>query len=204
LASEHVCLHQSSSAAQHPTFPQQLPAQSGYIPSQQSQHHLILFGTPCFDYQTAHKRNIGGLVARLCHPALRPALPEMRLLDVRTLQLRTFYGDAIPKYAVLSHNWFLDSEEVTFQQIQTPDACRNVRGFRKIELLCEQAQRDGYDNAWIDTCCIDKSNSSELSEAINSMFAWYAQASICYAFLADVEQIRGDNFLESRWWSRAW
>jgi hypothetical protein len=69
----------------------------------------------------------------------------MRLLDVRTLQLRTFYGDAIPNYAIMPHNWFQEGEEVTFQHIQTPDACRSVQGFRKIELLCEQVQKDGHD-----------------------------------------------------------
>ncbi|KAH7081401.1 heterokaryon incompatibility protein-domain-containing protein [Paraphoma chrysanthemicola] len=127
----------------------------------------------------------------------------MRLLDVRTLKLHTFYGDAVPQYTILSHTWLQDVDEVTFQQIQTPQSCEDMKGFRKIKLLCEQTQKDGFGYAWIDTCCIDKSNHSELSEAINSMFAWYQHSSLCYAYLADIDE-KTDDFLDSRWWSRAW
>jgi len=129
---------------------------------------------------------------------------EMRLLDVNTLKLHTFYGDAIPRYAILSHNWLQDDEEITFQQIQDPDTCRHKQGFRKIELLCEQAQRDDWRYAWIDTACIDKTNSSELSEAINSMFAWYRRAEVCYAYLADISDDAHKSYWNSRWWTRAW
>jgi hypothetical protein len=63
--------------------------------------------------------------------------------------------------------------------------------------------KDGYKYAWIDTCCIDKSNSSELSEAINSMFAWYQNSAVCYAYLMDIDR-NTDDLLRSRWWTRAW
>ena len=46
--------------------------------------------------------------------------------------------------------------------------------------------KDGLSHAWIDTCCIDKSSSAELSEAINSMYTWYEVAQVCYAYLEDV------------------
>jgi hypothetical protein len=126
----------------------------------------------------------------------------MRLLNVDTLKLHTYYGDWIPRYAILSHNWLQDDEEVTFQQIQEPAACQGMKGFQKIKSLCGQAKKDFYKYVWIDTCCIDKSNSTELSEAINSMFAWYKQAHVCYAYLADING--EDDFVRSRWWSRAW
>jgi hypothetical protein len=134
----------------------------------------------------------------------------MRLLEVYTLKLHTFYGADIPRYVILSHNWGRDDEEVTFAQIQFPATCRHIRGYGKIKLLCDQAQRDGYQYAWIDTCCIDKSNSSELSEAINSMFSWYQRSDKCYAYLADIDLEHQDPWggrhvlLESRWWKRAW
>lgn len=128
----------------------------------------------------------------------------MRLLNVETLELQTFYGDAIPRYAILSHNWLQDHEEVTFEQIQNPDRYRRKQGFRKIELLCDQARLDNYQYAWIDTCCIDKANYSELSEAINSMFAWYRQAGVCYAYLPDIYEDVRSGYLASRWWTRAW
>lgn len=127
----------------------------------------------------------------------------MRLLNVHTLELRTFYGDAIPHYAILSHNWLRDSDEVSFQQIQHPERCKDILGYRKAELLCDQAKKDGYAYAWIDTCCIDKTNSSELSEAINSMFEWYRRSRVCYAYLGDIDH-PSDDILSSRWWTRAW
>ena len=79
----------------------------------------------------------------------------------------------------------------------------------KVRKACEIARQDGYRYIWVDSCCIDKTSSSELSEAINSMFNWYRDAQICYAFLADVpseEDVRaeGSKFRESRWFKRAW
>lgn len=77
-------------------------------------------------------------------------------------------------------------------------------------MCCEQAQRDGLHYAWVYTCCIDKRSSSELSEAINSMFNWYSCASVCYAYLADVYNHGDDNndildaFSHSRWFTRGW
>lgn len=68
---------------------------------------------------------------------------------------------------------------------------------------CHRALQDGFQYVWIDTCCIDKSSSAELSEAINSMFRWYQESKICYAFLSDVADGR-TLFHESRWFSRGW
>lgn len=130
----------------------------------------------------------------------------MRLLDVQTYELHTFYGDKIPRYAILSHTWLRDDKEVTFTHLQsrTSTAWSHLPGARKIRLTCRQAAQDGCSWAWIDTCCIDKTNSSELSEAINSMFVWYKQAEVCYAYLTDIDRSRCDDFLNSRWWTRAW
>jgi hypothetical protein len=61
-------------------------------------------------------------------------------------------------------------------------------GFKKIEATCRIALKQGIEYAWIDTCCIDKSSSAELSEAINSMFAWYRDSAVCYAWLSDFER----------------
>ena len=139
---------------------------------------------------------------------------SMRLINVHTKKLKTFYNEKIPPYAILSHMWLADEEEVTYTQMQTPDAYRHMLGFRKIEFLCQQARDDGYEWAWMDTCSIDKTSSAELSEAINSMFAWYRDAKVCYAYLADVVvEVEEDpsehdpdaaGWLASRWWSRAW
>jgi hypothetical protein len=77
-------------------------------------------------------------------------------------------------------------------------------GFQKIEYTCHQAIQDGLHHVWIDTCCIDKTNSTELSEAINSMFQWYSKSRVCYVYLTDVSNQVEESFMGSRWWTRAW
>ncbi|KAH8594343.1 heterokaryon incompatibility protein-domain-containing protein [Bisporella sp. PMI_857] len=109
----------------------------------------------------------------------------MRLINVKTHQVKEFIGNKIPWYAILSHTW--EEEEVSFQDIQDLDEARQRKGFKKIEYLCGQAAEDGWDWAWMDTCCIDKTSSSELSEAINSMYKWYSEAMVCYVYLSDIE-----------------
>jgi hypothetical protein len=109
----------------------------------------------------------------------------MRLLNTRTLQLEAFFDDQIPPYAILSHTW--GDGEITFQDIQHLDVAREKEGFHKVERACALAASEGHDFIWIDTCCIDKSSSAELSEAINSMYQWYRQSAVCYAYLIDVD-----------------
>ncbi len=92
----------------------------------------------------------------------------MRLIKVDTYEIHESLGDKIPEYAILSHVW--DIEEVTFQDMQNlDDKVKKKRGFEKIVYACEQAKRDELKWAWVDTCCIDKTSSAELTEAINSM-----------------------------------
>ncbi|KAI0644533.1 hypothetical protein C8Q79DRAFT_1120142 [Trametes meyenii] len=79
----------------------------------------------------------------------------------------------------------------------------------KVRHFCHFAREHGYDWAWVDSCCIDKSSSAELSEAINSMYQWYAQVALCVAYLADVDgnedpRTDGSQFRTSRWWTRGW
>ncbi|KAK1752746.1 vegetative incompatibility protein HET-E-1 [Echria macrotheca] len=86
-------------------------------------------------------------------------------------------------------------------------------GFAKVSYACGQAQREGLQYIWIDTCCLDASSSSDISEAVNSMWAWYASATTCYAYLEDVQHGGGhrggyrvwkDDFVQSRWFRRGW
>ncbi|QRD82224.1 heterokaryon incompatibility protein-domain-containing protein [Aspergillus flavus] len=124
----------------------------------------------------------------------------MRLLNVHTLLLEEFNESKAPPYAILSHTW--GEGEVTFDDIQdTSDKYTKKAGYEKIHSTCKQAISDKLEYVWIDTCCIDKSSSAELSESINSMFRWYEKAEICYAFLADVPEI---PFRMSRWFTRGW
>jgi hypothetical protein len=108
----------------------------------------------------------------------------MRLLNTRTLRVEEFVR-ARPEYAILSHTW--GQEEISFQELERDRGLAETKaGYRKIQGACEQALRRGYDHIWIDTCCIDKSSSSELQEAINSMYRWYQDADECLVYLADM------------------
>ncbi|KAL4727999.1 hypothetical protein ACLX1H_004706 [Fusarium chlamydosporum] len=106
----------------------------------------------------------------------------MRLINVETLELESFVGDLgreVPEYAILSHVW--TTEEVSLQQVTgllpLPE---ESKGYRKVIDFCSKARDEGFEYAWIDTCCIDKTSSAELSEAINSMFQWYRESAACY------------------------
>ncbi|CAJ2503233.1 Uu.00g106270.m01.CDS01 [Anthostomella pinea] len=125
----------------------------------------------------------------------------MRLLHVYTLELHEFIGHDIPKYAILSHTWGVD--EVTLQDMRSGNAGDRL-GYEKITLTCQQAKRDGLEWAWIDTCCIDKTSSAELSEAINSMYQWYGRSQECYAYLDDEENTSEASLRASRWFMRGW
>ena len=129
----------------------------------------------------------------------------MHLLHTRTGELREFHGDEIPAYAILSHVW--GEGEVTYQDMQASRSqAAKKAGFSKISQTCGKALEESLEYAWVDTCCIDKSSSAELTEAINSMFRWYQKAKICYVHLADVptrwDPVFKSAFTSSRWFTR--
>lgn len=138
----------------------------------------------------------------------------MRLLNVETLKFELFEDDTdIPEYAILSHTW--GKNEITYKDmIEDPVRSKRKRGYQKLLNCRKQAKLDGHQYFWMDTCCIDKSSSAELSEAINSMFHWYKEATVCYTFLQDVPakpvEGQGDQkeweelFGGSRWFTRGW
>lgn len=133
----------------------------------------------------------------------------MRLINTKTLALEEFYGE-IPPYAILSHRW--ESEEVTFKDYSSqadPGNREPMQGFRKIRYCIDQAIRDNLEYCWVDTCCIDKSSSAELTEAINSMYAWYRDSRMCYIYMSDVVANNWsanltEQFESSQWFSRGW
>ncbi|KAK6831556.1 hypothetical protein RU639_002817 [Aspergillus parasiticus] len=129
----------------------------------------------------------------------------MRLIHTERLQLEEF-ADESPPYAVLSHRW--GKEEVTFQDVLL-NRNHDTEGYRKVENICKVANQDGFEYAWIDTCCINKESSAELSEAINSMFRWYESAGRCYAYLRDVSLDNDQSDLStkvrnSEYFKRGW
>ncbi|KAF6821007.1 het domain-containing protein [Colletotrichum sojae] len=129
----------------------------------------------------------------------------MRLLNVKTRKLKEYF-DNPPTYAILSHCW--GEDEVLFQDLDRPDHTSKL-GYSRVDGFCTLAASHGFEYVWIDTCCIDKTSSAELSEAINSMFRWYEGAAICYAYLDGVPHntvpyVSELNSMSSRWFTRGW
>ncbi|KAF5340091.1 hypothetical protein D9758_013177 [Tetrapyrgos nigripes] len=143
---------------------------------------------------------------QLLVPFPKYQLQPMRLLHTKTLKLEEFYTD-IPPYAILSHTW--EKEEITFQDIQNLEVAKGKAGYAKVENACKRARQYNFDWIWIDSCCINKESSAELSEALNSMYQYYEDAEVCYAYLSDVSgkihpRDAGSTFRSSRWFKRGW
>ena len=146
----------------------------------------------------------------------------MRILHIEsndtpdpTLQISfsEFVGSDVPPYAILSHRW--RDQEVLYDDMVATDRsiARSKRGYAKLEMTCRLAFEHGFGYVWSDTCCIDKSSSAELSEAINSMYSYYTQSEWCIAYLDDVELDETQpgsffgadgTFSRSAWFSRGW
>ncbi|KAK0754307.1 heterokaryon incompatibility protein-domain-containing protein [Schizothecium vesticola] len=145
-----------------------------------------------------------GISQRPSHFTLHDAASQLA-----TERLASFESEgSIPVYAILSHRW--EDDEVTFHEVDSQDpAVKEKKCYRKLRYACEEAQKQGIAWVWVDTCCIDKRSSAELSEAINSMFTWYRNAAVCYAFISDsvifnstIPQL--DQFKASKWFTRGW
>ncbi|PMD12217.1 HET-domain-containing protein [Hyaloscypha hepaticicola] len=121
------------------------------------------------------------------------------------LALEKFHSKDVPKYAILSHRWLPEDEEPQFHHLHprpaTPETKRKA-GYAKLEFCVSEATRDGFGYSWVDTVCINKSSSSELNEAIVSMFRWYGESAKCYAYLNDVAG--KSNLCSSKWFTRGW
>src|ERR1700744_5217306 len=133
----------------------------------------------------------------------------MRLLKIGgdgRFILEWFPKDKIPEYAILSHTWGRgEDKEVTYRDIMDGTG-NNKPGFRKLTFCGNQAKADGLHYFWVDTCSIDKSSSTELQTAINSMFRWYRNSAKCYVWLPDVLDSTDweTAFRQSRWFTRGW
>ncbi|KAH7145566.1 heterokaryon incompatibility protein-domain-containing protein [Dactylonectria estremocensis] len=136
----------------------------------------------------------------------------MWLVDVDTFRLKYFH-DPPHQYAILSHTW--GGNEVVFKDMDDIPRARQKDAWLKIQLTCDEARKNMLPYAWIDSCCIDKSSSAELSEAINSMLEWYRQSTCCYAYLEDfnlplkqnadtISRAAFDQLTQCRWFTRGW
>lgn len=132
----------------------------------------------------------------------------MILINTSTLQLHHASELRHTPYAILSHTW--GDEEVSYQDFRNLQEAKFKLGYDKMLSTCQLAAARGLEYVWIDTCCIDKSSSAELTEAINSMFRWYRGAEVCFAYISDLPQRNGGpafDWLENgnyRWFTRGW
>lgn len=124
------------------------------------------------------------------------------------MRLHDFFDNKVPRYAILSHRW--EEDEVSYQDMLGWKMLGGS-GYSKIRKCCAKASSDGFEWVWIDTCCIDKKSSAELSEAINAMFRWYQASDRCYAYLSDVQSVVSEDgrlqwpcFKDSLWFTRRW
>ncbi|KAK5089459.1 hypothetical protein LTR70_005958 [Exophiala xenobiotica] len=138
----------------------------------------------------------------------------LRLSSQNEFSLTGDLTDIVPPYAILSHTWGSDDDEVTFADLQERRG-HSKAGYAKLRFCAERARSDGVGYFWVDTCCINKANHSELSEAIVSMFRLYHDAAKCYVYLSDVSTRTLDHeggtryvwepsFRTSRWFTRGW
>ncbi|KAH7380133.1 hypothetical protein BKA66DRAFT_571209 [Pyrenochaeta sp. MPI-SDFR-AT-0127] len=143
----------------------------------------------------------------------------MRLLQIQQdgslILTKDLIGDGErPAYAILSHTW-TEGEEVSFDEFVN-NTGHDKAGYNKIRFCAQQALRDGLRYFWVDTCCINKANTVELQDAINSMFRWYQDADRCYVLLSGVKAPEADTgnttcalswkrgFRNSKWFTRGW
>ncbi|THU96269.1 HET-domain-containing protein [Dendrothele bispora CBS 962.96] len=138
----------------------------------------------------------------------------MHLLNTSTYRLQTFPDvKKRPPFAILSHTWYPE-QEILFKHVQGQEwttQYKALKGYFKLMRACEQAKTHGLEYVWVDSCCIDKDSSAELSEAINSMYPYYRDSVVCYAYLSDVSssseqdpRVTNSKFRSSKWFTRGW
>ena len=131
----------------------------------------------------------------------------MRLLNAHTLQFELVSDSELyleeNQYAILSHRWGADRDEISFEDVLSSSSVElsHKKAFDKIKGFCKVALSEKCRYGWVDTCCIHKKDSVELSEAINSMYRWYQGSKICIAYLEDVPQ---KQLTDSEWFDRGW
>ncbi|KAF5371565.1 hypothetical protein D9758_003481 [Tetrapyrgos nigripes] len=107
----------------------------------------------------------------------------MHLLSTKDFKVKEFFMDIL-HYAILSHTW--EQKEVTYQDVQNLNIMKSKAGFLKVLGACSCVRQYHFDWIWIDLCCINKESSTELSEALNSMYQYYEDAAVCYVYLSDI------------------
>lgn len=152
----------------------------------------------------------------------------MWLINTTTEKIQFIADPELCQYAILSHTWRREGEPTLQEYMNhsmSPPAVASGRGikedrlakrasagkeerFAKVRETCRLARARNIPYAWIDTVCIDKTSSAELTEAINSMFRWYKDAAVCFAYLVDLPVGPRKDLWHTlslcRWFTRGW
>ncbi|KAI6116787.1 hypothetical protein EDD16DRAFT_1043555 [Pisolithus croceorrhizus] len=106
------------------------------------------------------------------------------------------------RFAMFSHRWGEGEPSLRDVQGRAIYDMPPSSGVDKLQKFCLAAFKQGYQWAWSDTCCIDKDSSTELQEAIGSMFGWYRRSALTIVYLSDVPET--GSFAASQWFGRGW
>ncbi|CZR57741.1 uncharacterized protein PAC_07630 [Phialocephala subalpina] len=139
-------------------------------------------------------------------------MAPLRLIDVNTMQFadgnylaeEEKQSKKVIPYAILSHRWLAEEDEVQFDDFKSLEAAGSKKGLVKIFQTCRLAKEQGLEFVWLDTCCINKGNPTELQESINSMYRWYQEAAVCYTYLKDTDATSPRSMEDDEWFTRGW
>ncbi|KAG2338406.1 hypothetical protein BDR05DRAFT_1004224 [Suillus weaverae] len=120
--------------------------------------------------------------------------------ELRTARIQNMVA-AYFRCILLSHRW--EEMEALLHDVQDKDVreLNGPGGIVKLQSFCKIARDAGYCCAWMDTCCIDKSNNTELQQSINSMFVWYRHSALTIVYLCDVPPSSQPGALARSDWS---
>jgi hypothetical protein len=132
----------------------------------------------------------------------------IRLLHCKTFQLREFRGDEVPPYVTLSQTWCPGEvlyEDLAVRDTKIPWPPTHKEGWPRIQNSCTLALKDGYEFIWIETCCVDKTNSAERTEEMNSCYKWFQRCAVSYTYLVDfnITHLGLDQMRLCRWFTRS-
>lgn len=114
-------------------------------------------------------------------------------------------------YVIISHVWrkkeVIYEDMVQFNKLEASKSREKPESAAKIVGACKTVLRyynKKVEHLWLDTVCIDKKDPTELSMSINSMYRWYKEAEVCFAYLDDYPTMEVPIFTQSKWFTRGW
>ncbi|KAK2124366.1 hypothetical protein NOF04DRAFT_1348163 [Fusarium oxysporum II5] len=119
-----------------------------------------------------------------------------------TFKIHLEQHTTVTDYAILSHRWGKPEDEVSFDDM-IAGTHESKKGHENLSAVVDKPEIDGIRHVWVDTCCINKASSAELSDPITSMFAYYNQSRVVWSIrgwtLQELIALQQVRFFDSRW-----